>query len=153
MHRSIVAIALFLTTVVAACTQAPDERSSATASAAPHAASVRPAPADPDLATVMERFYEQVEGGHWRFADAMLSPRLRAQLGENGLRSRYETIANLDVTLRQTNARTVIASLAGTVRDDPSRKLHLEESVTLAWDGEQWTIDAFTPRSLSRGMR
>ncbi|MDQ6944022.1 MAG: hypothetical protein M3169_16110, partial [Candidatus Eremiobacteraeota bacterium] len=25
-----------------------------------------PAPADPDLGTVMERFYQQVEGAHWR---------------------------------------------------------------------------------------
>jgi SMI1 / KNR4 family (SUKH-1) len=150
---SVVAIAVILITVLAACTPPHGERSSTTASAAPQAASARPAPADPDLATVMERFYQQVEGGHWRFADAMLSPRLRAQLGENGLRSRYEAIANLAVTLRQRNARTVVTSVTGTDRADRSRSVRVEETVTLTWDGEQWTIDAITPRSLSPGTR
>ncbi|HYW54429.1 MAG TPA: hypothetical protein VFF00_02485 [Candidatus Elarobacter sp.] len=101
----------------------------------------------------MERFYQQVEGGHWRFADAMLSPRLRAQLGENGLRSRYETIANLDVTLRQENARTVVASLTGAERAGPSRTVRFEETVSLVWDGEQWAIDAIARRPLSPGTR
>src|ERR1700682_3611523 len=30
------------------------------------------APADPDLASVMERFYQHVEGAHWAFAYGML---------------------------------------------------------------------------------
>jgi hypothetical protein len=153
MSSSFVAITAILTTVMVACAPPHGERASASASAAPHAVSIRPAPTDPDLATVMERFYQQVEGGHWRFADAMLSPRLRAQLGENGLRSRYETVVNLDVTLRQTNARTVMALLAGIDRADRSHSVRFEETVTLVWDGEQWSIDALVRRPLSPGTR
>ena len=40
--------------------------------------------------------------------------------------------------------------LDGDARDDPGRALHLVEHVTLAWDGEQWTIDALAPRSFTR---
>ena len=116
---------------------------------APAARRHAPAPAEPDLATVMERFYQQVEGGHWRFADAMLSPRLRAQLGENGLRSRYETIGNLDVTLRQENARTVVAMLGAKERGGAAHAHRFEETTTLAWDGEDWKIERIARRGVT----
>jgi hypothetical protein len=141
------AAVLFL--AAAGCTTSHGSATGETATPAARAHSAMPAPADPDLGTVMERFYQQVEGGHWRFADAMLSPRLRTQFGPDGLHARYDRLAGLDVTLRQTNSRSVRASLVATDRDDPSRTLHLEETATLKWDGEQWTIDAIVRRPLT----
>ena len=107
-----------------------------------------PAPADPDLAAVMERFYQQVEGGHWRFAYAMLSARYRAGITEAGLRSRYDELADLDVNLRQTTDRVVVARLDAHDRLDRARVRTVAETTTLAWDGGQWVIEAIRRRDV-----
>lgn len=126
--------------------------------AAESAASTAPqahvrAPADPDLGTVTERFYQYVGGGHWKFAYAMLSPRYRATLTEAELMRRYENLANADVALRHTPGTVVIARLDAVDHIDRSRRVRVEEKVRLVWDGEQWTIDDIARRSLSPGTR
>ncbi len=105
-----------------------------------------PAPTDPDLGTVMERFYQQVEGRHWRFAYAMLAPAYRARLSEDDLARQYDGYASADVSLRQPSDRVVIAQLAAT--DPTGRRLRVEETVTLAWDGADWQIAAIRRRAL-----
>ncbi len=107
------------------------------------------APANPDLATVMERFYQQVEGRHWKFAYAMLSPRYRGTLRDSAFVERYVDLDNPDVRLQQKTDRVVIATLDGHDRTDRSRRRTFEETVTLAWDGEQWVIDDIRRRNLS----
>ncbi|HEY0615829.1 MAG TPA: hypothetical protein VGC96_14360 [Candidatus Elarobacter sp.] len=110
---------------------------------APQPAHVKgPPPANPDLLAVMERFYQQVEGAHWRFADGMLSPRYRAALGPAGIRSRYDGFADVDVTLRQSSGRSVVAAVTVVDRGATARKHRFEETSTLRWDGEDWTVDA-----------
>ena len=110
-----------------------------------------PAPKNPDLTVVMERFYQQVTSSHWPFAYAMLSPRLRAALTQQQLVERYQGIVDPNVRARQLSDRTVVAWLDGTERAHPGRPLHVRETVTLAWDGEQWTIDAIERRGVSAG--
>ena len=87
----------------------------------------------------MERFYQQVEGGHWRFAYAMFAPAYRARHSEADLVARYSRYASLDVTLRQRSDTVVVSHLEGIDRDDGS-PLRDEETVTLAWDGADWKI-------------
>jgi hypothetical protein len=116
------------------------------ASAAPQVQRRAPAPVDPDLGTVMERFYQYVQGRHWPFAYAMLSTRYRATLTQDELVRRYENLADADVALRHTPGTSVTARIDGTDRKDRSRKLHVEERVKLVWDGEQWVIDDITRR-------
>ena len=108
-----------------------------------------PAPANPDLGTVMERFYQQVEGAHWPFAYAMLSPRYRASIGQDRFVARYGTFADLDVSLRQSGDRVVIATIGAKERGTPPRARRFEETTTLAWDGEDWKIDGIVRRDLS----
>jgi hypothetical protein len=108
-----------------------------------------PAPKNPDLTEFMERFYQQVTSGRWPFAYAMLSPRLRAALTQQQLVERYQGIVDPNVRARQLSDRTVVAWLDGTERAHPGHPLHVRETVTLAWDGEQWTIDAIERRSVS----
>lgn len=108
----------------------------ATHAAAPAVA--LPAPTYPDLGAVMERFYQFVEGGHWRFAYAMLAPAYRARTSEAKLVARYSRYVSFDVTVRQQSDTSVVSSIAGVARDG-GRSLH-EETVTLAWDGADWKI-------------
>ena len=119
------------------------------ATAGPQAHRGAPAPANPDLGTVTERFYQYVEGGHWQFAYAMLSRRYRATLTQNDLKQRYESFSNADVALRHAPGTVVTARLDAIDRNDRSRKLHADEIVKLAWDGEQWTIDDIVRRAAS----
>ena len=118
-----------------------------------HARRAAPAPAYPDLGAVMERFYQQVEDGHWRFADAMLTPRYRASLGPDGVRARYEPLADIDVTLQQRDPRTVITALSALDSGTPRRRRRYRETVKLAWDGEQWLIDSIARSSVTGGTR
>ena len=108
-----------------------------------------PAPANPDLATVMERFYQQIEGAHWPFAYAMLSPRYRAALNQERFVARYQRYAELDVSLRQYGDRVVVAALGAKERGSPPRAHRFEETTTLAWDGEDWKIDRVVRRELT----
>lgn len=143
---SFLASAVLVACLAAGCTPSSRTTSSITASSQrPAAHAAAPEPRDPDLAGVMERFYQQVEGAHWSIAEGMLSPKLRASLGENGLRGRYARFADLDVTLRESAPRTVVASL-GAVRRDDGAKLRVEETARLRWDGEDWQIDALERR-------
>jgi hypothetical protein len=119
-------------------------------SAAPAAHRRAPAPANPDLATVMERFYQQVEGAHWPFAYAMLSPRYRASLSQDRFVGLYDRYADLDVSLRQFGDRVVIASLGAKERGDAPRTHRFEETTTLAWDGEDWKIERIARRDVTR---
>ena len=111
------------------------------------------APANPDLGTVMERFYQQVEGAHWPFAYAMLSPRYRAALDQNGFVALYDRYTDLDVSLRQYGDRIVVAMVAAKERATPSRAHQFEETTTLAWDGEDWKIDRIARRDITRTGR
>ena len=103
---------------------------SVTASAAPSA----PAPRDPDLSVIAERYYQLVEGKHWSIADHMLSPRLRASFDEASLQRRYASFTNADVKARQAGDRTIVATLVA-----PSATLR--ETLTFRWNGTDWEID------------
>jgi hypothetical protein len=109
-----------------------------------------PAPSDPDLGTVMERFYQYVEGAHWPFAYAMLSPRYRATLTQVDLERRYENLADADVALRHSPGTVVTARLSGVDRNDRSRRVRIDETIKLVWDGEQWKIDDIARRTQPR---
>jgi hypothetical protein len=109
-----------------------------------------PAPANPDLATVMERFYQLIEGAHWPFAYAMLSPRYRATMAQDRFVARYDRYTDLDVSLRQYGDRVVVATLGAKDRGSPSQARRFEETTTLAWDGEDWKIDRIARRDVSR---
>lgn len=106
-----------------------------------------PAPADPDLGTVMERFYGDVEGRHWNIAYGMLAPDLRRSLSRDDFVAQYARFTDADATLRQRDARTVVAVLVTHDRADP-RERRFEETWTLAWDGETWTLAALRRREL-----
>lgn len=110
-----------------------------------------PAPADPDLATVMERFYQQVEGAHWPFAYAMLSRRYRVALDQDRFVALYEGYTDLDVSLRQFGDRVVVATLGAKDRGAAPRAHRFEETTTLAWDGEDWRIDRIVRRDVTPG--
>ena len=137
---------LCLAVLAAGCARHPGDAGAGASGAA--AQQHEPAPADPDLAAVMERFYQQVEGGHWRFAHAMLSARYRAGVTEAALRNRYDELADLDVNLRQTTDRVVVARLDAHDRLDRARVRSVDETVTLAWDGGQWLIDGIRRRDV-----
>ena len=108
-----------------------------------------PAPANPDLAAVMERFYQYVEGAHWPFAYAMLSPRYRASLKQDRFVATYDRYSDLDVSLRQYGGdRIVVAMLGAKERGSPARAHRYEETTTLAWDGEDWKIDRIVRREV-----
>ncbi len=122
-------IALCLGVAFAGCTS-----QHGTASSAHHAL---PAPTNPDLGAVLERYYQQIEGRHWSIAYAMLSPRLRAELPEPSFEARYAAFTNADVTVGESNGTRIQVRL-----DDAARHAGATETVTLKWDGEDWTIDA-----------
>jgi hypothetical protein len=115
---------------------------------APAAHHRAPAPANPDLETVMERFYQQIEGAHWPFAYAMLSPRYRAALRQDQFVARYDRFADLDVSLRRFGDRVVVATIAAKERGSAAPARHFEERTTLAWDGEDWRIDDIVRRDV-----
>jgi len=94
----------------------------------------------------MERFYQYVEGAHWPFAYAMLSPRYRATLSQDDFVHRYDRLADADVALRHMPGTVVTARIDGVDRADRTRRVHFEETVRLVWDGEQWAIDAIARR-------
>ncbi|MEA2721850.1 MAG: hypothetical protein QOJ39_3714 [Candidatus Eremiobacteraeota bacterium] len=150
-RSSVVAVAALLVAVsamlaAAGCGPARHSAANGPASTVPQAHRRAPAPANPDLGTLTERFYQYVEGGHWQFAYAMLSARYRATLTQDELKRRYESFADADVALRQPPGTVVTARLDATDRTDHSRKLHADETLKLAWDGEQWTIDDIVRR-------
>lgn len=115
------------------------------------ASSLAPAPKNPDLTDVMERFYQQVEGGHWAIAYGMLSARYRARLTQQQLADRYAVLSDPSVHARQRSDRMVVAWIDAGDRQNSGRAVHIREAVTLAWDGEQWTIDAIERRGVSSG--
>lgn len=98
-----------------------------------------PAPPNPDLTPVIERFYQQVEADHWTPAYGMLSPRLRAALPRAEFVQRYRGFENADIHARQTGDRAVHVRLTA-----PGRTA--DETVTFVWDGEVWLIDAIARR-------
>lgn len=150
MHGNRVVVAALAAVVAAAgCTphRLQTEVSGGYESPAAHAH--LPAPANPDLAAVMERFYQQVEGAHWPFAYAMLSPRYRATLRRDAFVARYERLGEMDVSLQQRGDRVVIATLGAVERGTPPRTRKFEETTTLAWDGEDWRIERITRRDVS----
>ncbi len=111
-----------------------------TTTAAPRAH--RPAPSDPDLSGVIERYYELVEGAHWPFAYAMLSPRLRASLTEAEFEKRYAALIAPDVKARQVGPTTVVTRIDA--KDASGRARRYDETVAFVWDGEDWKIDRIT---------
>ena len=151
MRADRVAVMAGLAFVLAAvgCTPARTTLSASTETVAPAARHHAPAPANPDLGTVMERFYQQIEGAHWPFAYAMLSPRYRATLDQDHFVARYSGFADLDVSLRQSGDRVVIATIGAKERGAAARARRFEETITLAWDGEDWKIDRIVRRDVS----
>jgi hypothetical protein len=142
-------VALALVVVSAGCTPARTTLSASTETVAPAARHHALAPANPDLGTVMERFYQQIEGAHWPFAYAMLSPRYRAALDQDRFVARYASFADLDVSRRQDGDRVVVATIGAKERGTPPRARRFAETTTLAWDGEDWKIDRIERRELS----
>jgi hypothetical protein len=104
----------------------------------------KPAPSNPDLGSVLEIFYQQIEGEHWPFAYAMLSARYKARLSQSAFTDRYRDIAGLNVSVQQTSDRGADVALDGHDADHPSVPVAAVEHVRLAWDGQGWTIDAIT---------
>jgi hypothetical protein len=149
----VLAVAVFVC-VVAASGCAPHrlhtEASGGYDSPAPHRVAPAPAPANPDLGTVMERFYQQIEGAHWPFAYAMLSRRYRASISQDRFVAQYSAFGELDVSLRQYGDRVVVATIGAKERGTPARARRFEETTALAWDGEGWTIDRIVRRDVSR---
>ena len=88
----------------------------------------------------MERFYQLVEERHWSIAEAMLAPPLRARFPEAALRARYGAYGDADIRVRQLDRRTVAAQLAA-----PGGANVVRERVALAWDGDDWQIESFSP--------
>ncbi len=121
-------IALCLGVAFAGCTS-----QHGTASSTHHA---MPAPTDPDLGAVLERYYQQIEGRHWDVAYAMLSPRLRAALPEPAFEARYAPFTDADVNVGESNGMRVQVDL-----DDTANHIRATENLTLKWNGEDWTID------------
>ena len=146
------AVRLFTMVAVAAilaaggCGPSRHAASDGAASAPPAVQRRAPAPADPDLGTVTERFYQYVQGGHWVFAYAMLSPRYRESVTQTDLMHRYEQFADADVALRHVPGTTVTARIDGTDRRDRSRRVRIDEALKFVWDGEQWRIDDIARR-------
>jgi hypothetical protein len=106
------------------------------------------APKNPDLGTEIESFYQLVEGERWSYAYAMLSPRYRATLTQAQFERRYGSLVAPDVTAQQLDSSTVVAHIVAKDRADRAHTLHLEETVKLGWNGEQWTIEKITRRRL-----
>jgi hypothetical protein len=146
--RVMVVAVLAVLVAAAGCTPRRMHREISGGTVAPAAQHHAPAPANPDLGTVMERFYQQVEGAHWPFAYAMLSPRYRATLDQSGFVALYDRYTDLDVKLRQFGDRTVVAMVAAKERAIPQRARTFEETTTLAWDGEDWKIDRIARREV-----
>ena len=141
------ALLVFVAGGAVAC--GPDRRTGTenAATAAPRAH--RPAPGDPDLSAVTERYYELVEGAHWPYAYAMLSPRYRATLSEAEFERRYAVLAGLDVHARQATASTVVTRIDAKDAADRTRARRYEETLTFVWDGEDWKIDRIARREIT----
>jgi hypothetical protein len=138
-----VAAALAVAVAVTAVACGPEHRAASAVSAttaAPRAH--RPAPSDPDLTGVTERFYQLVEGAHWAFAYAMLSPRYRASLTQAEFEQRYSSLIAPDVKARQVRATTVVTRIDA--KDASGRSRRYDETVGFVWDGEEWKIDRIT---------
>lgn len=112
---------------------------------APHRTA--PAPSNPDLGTVLERFYQQLEGGHWRYAHAMLSARYGALVSEDELRERYASFAFAEITVGQPHGMTVAVELTAPAHAGEAA-LAVRETLSLVWDGEDWKIDRITRRAI-----
>jgi hypothetical protein len=148
--RVVVVAVLALSAGAAGCGPPRDAHVIAGPTVAPAAHRHANPPANPDLATVMERFYQQVEGAHWPFAYAMLSARYRASLNQDRFITLYDGYTDLDVSLRQYGGRVVVAMLGAKERGNAPREHRFEETTTLAWDGEDWKIDRIARRDITR---
>jgi hypothetical protein len=144
--RVVVVTVLAFVVAVAGCTPPRAAETVNRVTVSPAARRHAPAPAEPDLATVMERFYQQIEGAHWPFAYAMLSPRYRATMSQDRFVALYERFTDLDVSLRQDGDRTVVATLRAKERGEMAHGRRFEETTTLAWDGEDWKIERIARR-------
>jgi len=132
----VLSLVVAVATLAAGCSRHDAGTASSSASAAPRA----PAPKNPDFTSVVERYYQLVEGKHWEVAYAMLSDRFRAKHAQSEFETLYEGTSNADVHARQTGERSVVAELAlPAAGAQPVRTLH--ETLSFAWDGERWTID------------
>jgi len=140
-----IAVLAVATLALGACARHADTDTGPTAAAV--TASPGRAPQDADLAAVMERFYQLVEGEHWQFADLMLTPDFHTTLGMDGVRERYKDLTDIDVTLEQTGSSTVVAHVNAKDRVNPAHRLRFVETSRLFWDGQQWAIDTIARRA------
>ncbi|HEX3462856.1 MAG TPA: hypothetical protein VHS78_02215 [Candidatus Elarobacter sp.] len=147
LHRFAAAAALAAVVAAGGCGPAhrADSAASATASA-PRAH--RPAPPDPDLTAVIERYYELIEGAHWPFAYAMLSARYRASLSQPEFEKRYASLIAPHVKARQVAPTTAVTRIDAHDAADRTRMRRYEETVKFVWDGEEWKIDRIDRREV-----
>ncbi|HTD33090.1 MAG TPA: hypothetical protein VK665_05500 [Candidatus Elarobacter sp.] len=134
--------ALSVVVAVTAVACGPEHRAASAPSATAAPRAHRPAPSDPDLSGVIERYYELVEGAHWPFAYAMLSPRLRASLTQAEFEKRYAALIAPDVKARQVGPATAVTRIDA--KDASGRARRYDETVAFVWDGEEWKIDRIT---------
>jgi hypothetical protein len=104
-----------------------------------------PAPRNPDLTPVAERFYEQIVGGHLGIAYGMLSPAGRAKLDRSAFDARYANLDDAQIDARQAGDRAIIAVIAVPARGSRSAR-SLRERVAFTWSGDEWTIDTIDRR-------
>jgi hypothetical protein len=102
-----------------------------------------PPPTHPDMSSFVERYYQQIEGAHWTIAYAMLSERYRAAHDRPSFETSYRGTSNADISARQLGDRREMVRLTipASVNAPASS---LRETLTFAWDGEEWTVDDIT---------
>jgi hypothetical protein len=102
-----------------------------------------PPPSHPDLSSIVERYYQQIEGAHWNIAYAMLSERYRAAHDRSAFETSYQGTSNADISARQLGDRRELVRLTIPASGNaPARTIR--ETLTFAWDGEEWTVDDIT---------
>ena len=102
-----------------------------------------PAPAHPDLSSFVERYYQQIEGSHFTIAYAMLSDRYRAAHDRSAFEASYRGTSNADISARQLDDRREAVRLTiPASANAPARSIR--ETLSFAWDGEEWTVDDIT---------
>lgn len=102
-----------------------------------------PAPSHPDLSSLVERYYQQIEGAHWTIAYAMLSERYRGSHDRPAFETSYQGTSNADINARQVGDRRELVLLRiPASANAPARSIR--ETLTFAWDGEEWKVDDIT---------
>jgi hypothetical protein len=103
-----------------------------------------PAPRNPDLTAVTERFYGLLEGEHFNVAYGMLTPTLQHKLSREQFDARYRDLDAADVAARQATDRVVAAEISVPARNGHAAH-SLRERITYRWSGDDWSVEAIDP--------